>query len=248
MSEPFIRLGEDYSRTAQQKGSRQKPKRHTVTLAIIWSIIMIGFGTIQAQSQPSLPESSHTTGNISKSSKPGIWQDGVGDGFKVGVQSICLSVGAGYGVRILGSKQSHDLALADLAYGYTLDQVAGEGHWYRGNWELRGELFGAGQFSPTSDSVVGIAPHLRYDFVTGTRWVPYIDAGAGVTATSIGPPDLSNTFEFNLQASTGMRWFIRDNLALGIEARYLHLSCAGLHTPNLGLNNVNGMLSITWFF
>jgi hypothetical protein len=51
-----------------------------------------------------------------------------------------------------------------------------------------------------------------------------------------------------LQAATGVRWFIRDNVALGIEARYLHMSCADINTPNLGLNNVNGMVSISWFF
>jgi lipid A 3-O-deacylase len=75
-----------------------------------------------------------------------------------------------------------------------------------------------------------------------------VDGGAGVTATSIGPPDLSHTFEFNLQAAAGVRWFLRDNLALGLEVRYLHLSCAGMYSPNLGLNNVNGMLGISWFF
>jgi len=89
---------------------------------------------------------------------------------------------------------------------------------------------------------------LRYNFATGSRWIPYADIGAGVSATSIGPPDLSGTFEFNLQAATGVQWFIRDNLALGLEARYLHMSCAGIHPPNLGLNTVNGMVGISWFF
>jgi lipid A 3-O-deacylase len=124
----------------------------------------------------------------------------------------------------------------------------GEGYWYRGNWEIRGELFSGGQFSPTAEALVGVAPHLRYNFATSTRWVPYVDVGGGLAATSIGPPDLSHTFEFNLQAATGVRWFIRDNVALNIEARYLHISCAGIDRPNLGLNNVNGMVGISWFF
>jgi hypothetical protein len=151
-------------------------------------------------------------------------------------------------VVILGGRECHDLALAGISYGYMLGAVQGVDHWYRGNWEFRGELFSGGQFSPEPEWLVGLTPHLRYNFATGTRWIPFFDAGAGVSATSIGPPDLSHTFEFNLQAATGVRWFINDNLALGIEARYLHMSCAGINTPNLGLNNVNGMVGITWFF
>jgi len=41
---------------------------------------------------------------------------------------------------------------------------------------------------------------------------------------------------------------MRDNLALTSEVRYMHLSCAGISHPNLGMNNVVGMVGITWFF
>ena len=129
-----------------------------------------------------------------------------------------------------------------------LGGVVGDDHWYRGNWELRGELFSGAQFSPSTESLVGLTPHLRYNLATGTRWVPFADLGAGVSATSIGPPDLSGTFEFNLQANTGVNWFVRDNLALTFEAGYMHLSCAGIHPPNQGLNCVKGLVGITWFF
>lgn len=69
-----------------------------------------------------------------------------------------------------------------------------------------------------------------------------------MTATSIGPPDLSNIFEFNLQAGIGMHYFLGDNLAMTLEGRFLHMSCAGLSSPNAGLNAVVGLLGITCFF
>ena len=69
----------------------------------------------------------------------------------------------------------------------------------------------------------------------------------GVTATGIGPPDLSGTFEFNLQAGGGFHWFLKDNVALTAEARHVHWSCAGIHKPNLGLNGVIGFLGLTFF-
>jgi hypothetical protein len=177
-----------------------------------------------------------------------IWQNGVGQGFRPAVETISVEAGVAPGVATFGGREAHDLALCNLAYGHMWGHIKGEGHWYRGNFEARLELFGAGQFSPTSDAVIGLAPHLRYNFATGTRWIPFFDAGAGVTATSIGPPDLSGTFEFNLQACIGARWFIRNDLALTGEVRYLHMSCGGIHSPNLGDNTVPLLIGLTWFF
>jgi len=233
---------------------------HGLSKSLLPILLFLGAFATWAQNLPSpkaptLDQSISFSTNDTSQSKlmfnptpGGIWENDVGEGFKSAVQSISFSTGAGYGLKIFGGRQNHDLALASLSYGYMLGSVEGEGHWYRGNWEFRGELFGGEQFSPRNDWLVGLTPHLRYNFATGTRWIPYVDGGAGVTATSIGPPDLSHTFEFNLQAAAGVQWFLKDNLALTIEARYLHLSCASMYSPNLGLNNVNGMLGISWFF
>jgi hypothetical protein len=51
-----------------------------------------------------------------------------------------------------------------------------------------------------------------------------------------------------LQATVGTHWFFRQDLAIAVEARYLHMSCAGITSPNLGLNAVIGVLGLTWFF
>ena len=177
-----------------------------------------------------------------------VWESGVGDGFRSDAQSISISAGANYGIAAFGSREAHDLALINLTYGHMLSGVLGEGHWYRGNIELRLEVFTGAQFAPSAEWLVGLTPHLRYDFATGTRWIPYADIGAGVTATGIGPPDLSGTFEFNLQAGGGVQWFIEDDIAIMLDAHYLHFSCAGLHKPNLGLNGVTGMLGVAFLF
>jgi lipid A 3-O-deacylase len=163
-------------------------------------------------------------------------------------ESFSLEAGAAKGIAAFGAKQAHDLALMSLVYGRMVGHVKAEDHWYRGNWEFRAELFGGAEFSPDTEWLLGITPHLRYDFATGSRFIPFIDAGAGVTVTGIGPPDLSNTFEFNLQGTVGTHWFINDNVALTLEARFLHLSCAHISSPNLGLNAVVGMVGLTWFF
>lgn len=178
----------------------------------------------------------------------GIWQDGVGNGFKSGSHSLSFEVGSGPGLKILGSQERHALFLTSVSYGYMLGSVMGDGHWYKGNLELRGELWGGVQYSPDNEWVIGLTPHLRYNFATGTRFVPYFDIGAGVTATSIHEPDLSQTFEFNLQAAGGVHWFIKDNVALGLEVRFMHMSDAGTTDPNYGANNISGLLGVSWFF
>jgi len=179
---------------------------------------------------------------------PSVWETALGEGFRSSDQTLTLAAGAFNGLAIFGGSHTHDLALTSLSYSHMLTHTVGQGHWYRGNWEFRGELFGGVEFAPSSEWVIGLAPHLRYSFATGTLFVPYIDAGAGVTATSIGPPDLSNIFEFNLQATAGTYIFLRDNLALTLEARFLHLSCAGISDPNRGVNGIGGMLGLTLFF
>jgi hypothetical protein len=254
-STPVYHLKRKASRGLKKHRYWQKQKRHFGGQRLgrngIFKIISIGTLLWSAATQAQYLSSSASENAAVQLSKPvssDVWQNGLGNGFKAGAQSVSLGLGAGYGVEILGSRQSHDLALVSISYGYMVGSVKGEGYWYQGNWELRGELFSGAQFSPTSEWLVGLTPHLRYNFATGTRWIPYMDIGAGVSATSIGPPDLSHYFEFNLQAATGLRYFILDNVALGIEARYFHLSCAGLSSPNLGLNNVGGMFSISWFF
>lgn len=178
----------------------------------------------------------------------GVWAGGVGEGFRSTAQSISVSAGATYGIATFGSRQAHDLALVSLTYGHMLSDTLANGHWYRGNLEFRVELFSGSQFSPQADWFVGLTPHLRYDFATGTRWVPFVDAGAGVTATGIGAPDLSGTFEFNLQPGLGVQWFLTDAMALTLECRYVHWSCAGISHPNLGLNTVAGIVGLTFYF
>lgn len=179
---------------------------------------------------------------------PSLWKAGVGEGLNAGTHDLEFFAGGGYGVHAMGSRSDHVWALGAARYGWVFtDTVAPNGP-CRCNWELAGELFAGHQFHPDSGYVVGLTPHVRYLFSTGTPWVPFVDLGAGVTATDIRDGDLSTTFEFNLNAGVGTLYFLRDNLALSLEARLIHLSNAGMDTPNNGLNSVNLFLGLASFF
>jgi lipid A 3-O-deacylase len=178
----------------------------------------------------------------------GIWTAGVGEGFRRGTHEAGFSLGAGFGMSIIGSNQAHDLALATLHYGWVFTEVVGQDRWYRGNWEVRGEAFGGAQYRSPHNYVAGALPLIWYDFATGTRWVPFMNAGAGVAATDIRGADLSTTFEFTLQGGGGVNYFWRDNAAVTVQYRFLHLSNAGIKDPNHGVNESMFSVGMSWFF
>jgi len=225
------------------------------TVHLFWlTVLCVGVASVWSiEAQPTSPFTNDVsmTQPALQAVSESIWEHGVGEGFRPTVHTLSVEAGVGLGMAAFGSRQAHDLALGSLSYGHMLGPVHGESHWYRGNFEWRVELFGGMQYHPdvgTDGWLIGLTPHLRYNFATGTRWIPFIDGGAGVTATGISHPDLGGTFEFNLQAGVGVHWFVRDNLALTGEVKYMHLSCAGIDKPNLGVNDVIGMIGLTWFF
>ncbi len=178
----------------------------------------------------------------------GIWRDGIGTGFQKGTEEGSLAFGTGIGMRSFGSTQAHDLMLGRVGYGRILTDVIGGNCCLRGNLEGGVELLGGGQYYPRGAYLFGLTPLLRYNIATGSRWMPFMDAGAGVSATDIGRPDLGSVFEFNLQAGAGCHYFLKQNLALTLQYRIIHLSNARIATPNLGANASLVYLGIIRFF
>jgi opacity protein-like surface antigen len=110
------------------------------------------------------------------------------------------------------------------------------------------EFFGGLQFYPNSRYFVGLTPLIRYNFATGSRWVPFVDAGADLSATNINGPDLTGTFQFNLQGGVGTHYFLNDRTALTVQYRWLHFSNADIHEPNYGVNTQEFLVGASWFF
>jgi len=153
-------------------------------LTICWITTAILLRIPQAQSQTSPADAASDAVPALKASNTNIWQNGTGERIKPRTQSISFNADAGYGVGISDGKQSQYLALAGISDGYRPGSVEGEGHCYRGNWGLRGRLSSGAQFSPMDGGPVGLTPHLRYNFSTANCRIPYVDAGAGVSATN----------------------------------------------------------------
>jgi lipid A 3-O-deacylase len=189
--------------------------------------------------------------NAEDSSPPettGIWSGALGHGFRAGTQTFGLGIGMGYGIKIFGTRDRHDLLPMTVSYGRMVSDVMGGDHWYRGNFEVRGEVFLAPQVNSGTYWTIGLTPHLRYNFATGTRWIPYVDVGVGIAFTEIRAPDLGASFQFNEQAAVGVNYFFTDDLAVNFEIHFLHLSSAGISKPNQGVNTVGPCIGVEWFF
>lgn len=188
-----------------------------------------------------------TSLKLSRPSDDDIWVAGVGEGFRRNSYEAGFALGVGLGVP-LSEHQTHDMALANLHYGWMFYDLTGKGKWYQGNWEFLGEFFGGGQYHPRNAYVAGLSTIFRYNFATGTRWVPFIDGGGGVSLTDIHRPDLSSTFQFNAQGGFGVNYFWRRNSAFLLQYRFLHLSNAGTEKPNGGVNTAVIYAGYNWFF
>ena len=180
------------------------------------------------------------------SSRSDLWESGIGSGFRKGALQGGLALGVGIGNKSLGSRSSHDLALATARFGWVFNGVEGHG-WYRGNPELVVEFWGGRQVRPTGRTVYGLTPLLRYNFATGSRWVPFVNGGVGIANTSIRDRDLSTGFEFNVQVGAGTHYFLREATALTVQYRWFHLSNAGIKAPNNGTNTQLFFAGLTWF-
>jgi len=177
-----------------------------------------------------------------------IWMDGIGSGFRKGVVQAAGMVGAGFSTKVFRTEQNHDLASASVNLGWVITGVMASDKWYCGNLELLVELFAGGQFKPNDRYFVGPTALIRYNFATRSHWMPFVDAGAGVSATNIEGPDLTGTFQFNIQAGAGTHYFLSDRTALTVQYRWLHFSNAGIREPNHGTNTQMFHVGISWFF
>lgn len=195
-----------------------------------------------AEAQPPSGDPAYASGS------PTVGQDNIEHAFSKDSMDAGFGVGGGVGPRIFGSTVCHNFVLGSVHLGRIMSDTKCAGTWYEGNWELLAEAFGGYQLNHGGASLAGLTPFVRYNFVNfHSRWVPFVEAGAGVSYTDISRPDLSTDFEFNLQAGMGIRYFLCPHLAATLEARYMHISNAKIEFPDRGVNAAEFFLGLSWF-
>ena len=88
---------------------------------------------------------------------------------------------------------------------------------------------------------------LKWNFERHGRFSPYLELTGGVLFSNHDIPTGTNTVNFMDQAALGTH-ILGEKYNWSIELRYMHISNAGLATPNPGVNTVQVRLGIGKFF
>ena len=152
---------------------------------------------------------------------------------------------------LLHTAPALDYAVNSMRGGIMLNNPHGTGP-LAGNVEILGEVFAGGTFDP-GGVLAGSTLFFRYNFIQPrTRFIPYIQGGGGIFYTSVaGHPSrdtVSAPVEFNLQTSLGTRYRLDRHWSVLVEVSYRHVSNAGLHEPNYGINSVGGNIGLGYLF
>lgn len=160
-----------------------------------------------------------------------------------------IQVWAGGGHSVSGGQGHIGAANAGLRYGWILTSPHLPGL-LRGRFEYVVDavpLFLV--FQPTNTAYgVGFDPlGLKWNFERHGRISPYLELTGGTVFTNHNVPPGTNTVNFMDQAAFGMHVLgAKHNVSL--ELRYMHISNAGLATPNPGVNTVQVRLGVGRFF
>jgi len=152
------------------------------------------------------------------------------------------------GHSVSGGRGDTGIWNAGLRYGWVLT-------------EAHGPAFLAGRFEYAVDAVpaylifqpsntaygVGLNPlNLKWNFAAGGRVRPYLELSGGVLFTTEKVPRATSKVNFTPSAAFGTH-FLGEKYAWTIEARYLHISNAGLGDFNPGINTFEVRLGVGRF-
>ncbi len=171
------------------------------------------------------------------------------EGFRAGTWHLGLMGGYSVIHRVFQNRAAN-VHFAPLLpqIGYTITDVHGPVP-IRGSVELILEPTFLITTSPSTTFGEGASLLLRYNFVTGTRWVPFFDLGMGILHWNLRLPHiLATQFNFTLQLGPGVHYFATDHLAITGQARFHHISNGGIDSPNVGVNSSVYLLGISYFF
>jgi len=159
-----------------------------------------------------------------------------------------LQVWTGGGRGFSGSQSSDGVWNVGLRYGLILAAPHGPG-FLRGRLEYAVDavpIFWVLQKTNTAYGV-GVNPFaFKWALDTRRNIVPYFEIGGGTLFTNVQVPSGTSRVNFTTSAALGLH-FLRDKHNISAEIRYMHISNAGLATPNPGINTIQFRLGFGLF-
>lgn len=160
-----------------------------------------------------------------------------------------VQIWAAGGHSVSGGRTSTGVFNAGLRYGWILTGPHLPG-FLRGRFEYAVDgvpLFLVFQPANTAYGVSFDPLGLKWNFERHGRLSPYLELCGGALFTDHNVPTGTNTVNFTPQAAFGAH-ILGAKYNVSLEVRYLHISNAGLATPNPGINTVQVRLGVGRFF
>ena len=160
-----------------------------------------------------------------------------------------VQIWAGGGHSVPGGTSNTGIFDVGLRYGWVITGEHLPG-FLRGRFEYTVDAVPAYLiFQPANTAyAVGFNPlGLKWNFVRRGRLSPYFELTGGTVFSRQDIPTYTNTVNFTPSAALGTH-VLGEKYNWSVEVRYLHISNAGLATPNPGLNTVEVRVGVGRFW
>jgi lipid A 3-O-deacylase len=159
-----------------------------------------------------------------------------------------LELWTGGGHSVPGGRSQTGVWNVGLRYGWVLTRPHGPG-WCKGRFEYAVDVVPVFLvFQPANTAFgAGFDPlNLKWNLAVRGRLVPYLELSGGTLFTNHSVPAGTNDVNFTSSAALGMH-VLGEKYNWSLEARYQHLSNAGLATSNPGINTFQVRLGLGRF-
>lgn len=160
-----------------------------------------------------------------------------------------VQVWAGGGHSVPGGTSRTGILDAGLRYGWVITGAHLPGL-LRGRFEYAVDAVPAYLIFQPANTAYGVGFNplgLKWNFERRGRFSPYLELGGGVIFSNHNVPTYTNTVNFTPSAAFGTH-ILGEKYNWTVEIWYLHISSAGLASPNPGLNTVQVRLGVGRFF
>lgn len=163
-----------------------------------------------------------------------------------GGHELQLWTDGGHGVS--GNQSGDGIWNVGLRYGLILTAPHGPG-FLRGRLEYAVDVVPAFLVVQRTNTAYGFGVNpfaFKWALDTHRSVVPYLEVGGGTLFTNTKVPEGTSRINFTSGGAIGLH-FLRSKYTISTEVRYMHISNAGLATPNPGINTIQFRLGFGLF-
>ena len=154
-----------------------------------------------------------------------------------GVNELQIWTGGGHGIN--GSQSGDGVWNLGLRYGLILTKPHGPS-FLRGQLEYALEVVPAFVVVQKTNTAYGAGFNpfaFKWMMAPRSSIMPYFEIGGGTLFTNTNVPEKTSQVNFTSGGALGLH-FVRSRYTISTEVRFMHISNAGLSTPNPGINTI----------